>query len=309
MHVVAHVGDRHHEAKALPGPLAVDRVVEILGRLAVDRHQRQRPEILAALQIRTPHRARQSRGELFRRRRELERQLVLAQRDLDLHARVAEVAEDLDHPADRLDVQPGLDDELRGDDLARLRAAGRAGLDHDVVLDPAVRGGHERDATLGVEPSDDAPVRPLDDLDDPALAAATAVDARRTHEHGVAVHHLAHLPGREIQIRPTVVGHHESVSVRMRLDPAAHHVDLACDEDCGLAIAEDLAVALHRPETAREGVRLLAAHAEELGEPPLVDRNRLLLERLQDELAAWQRLGVALGLARALRIGRAPRCR
>ena len=157
--------------------------------------------------------------------------------------------------------------------------------------------------------ADDLPVRALDHLDDPAFAAAATVDPRRPHEHGVAVHHLAHFPRREIKIGAAVVGHHEAVSVRMRLDPATQHVDLLRDEDRAFAIAQELAVALHRRQAAGEGLGLLAAHPEQPGEPPLVDRNRLFLQRLQNELAARQRLVVALGLARALRIGGAARRR
>ena len=232
---------------------------------------------------------------------------MLAQRDLDLHARVAEVAEHLDDAADRLDVQPGLYNELGGDDLSGFRAARGARLDHDVVLDPAVRSGHEGDAALDVQPPDDAGVCPLDDLDDPAFAAAPAVDPRRPHEHGVPVHHLAHLARGEIQVCAAVVGDHESVPVRMRLHPSADYVDLAGDENRALAVAQDLALALHRPEATGECLPLLATHAEQPGEPPLVDGNRLLLERPQDELAARQRLGIAFGFARALRIRRPSR--
>ena len=95
----------------------------------------------------------------------------------------------------------------------------------------------------------------------------------------------------------------------MRFDPPPHHVDLPRDEDRALAVAQDLALALHRGEASGKGFRLLAAYAEKLREPPLVERDRFLFQRLQDELATRQRLGVALGFARALRIGRPSRRR
>ena len=174
----------------------------------------------------------------------------------------------------------------------------------DVVLDPPVRGGHERDAVLDVQPADDARRAPLDDLDDPRLAAARAgrsPDGRTSTGSPCMTWRIS--PGGEIEVRAAVVGHHEAVAVRVRLDAPAHDVDLPRDEDRALAVAQDLPVALHRGEAARERLRLLAdVTPSELREPPLVDRDRLLLERLQDELAARQRLGIALGFARAVRI-------
>ena len=50
-HVVGHVGDGHHQAVAVLLPFHVDRVVEILGRLAVDGDQGQPAQVAAAFPV------------------------------------------------------------------------------------------------------------------------------------------------------------------------------------------------------------------------------------------------------------------
>jgi hypothetical protein len=97
------------------------------------------------------------------------RQVVLAQRDLDLHAGIGIVAEDLDHAPDGLGVLGGLLDDLGDHDLALLRAAQALGRDEDVLVDALVLGDEEGDAVLDEEPPDDLGVGALEHLDDRAL--------------------------------------------------------------------------------------------------------------------------------------------
>ena len=61
-HIMAHVGDRHPQAEPLALALAVHSIVEILRRLAVYGHQRQRAQILPPLGIARAHLV----GQLFR---------------------------------------------------------------------------------------------------------------------------------------------------------------------------------------------------------------------------------------------------
>jgi hypothetical protein len=101
--------------------------------------------------------------------RELERQRVLAQRDLDLHARVGRAPEDLGDARDRLALAGRVLDDLDDDDVAGLaRAAIRRG--HDQVLrDAPVLGDDEPHAALVVQAPDDLALRALEHLDDLAL--------------------------------------------------------------------------------------------------------------------------------------------
>ena len=68
------------------------------------------------------HRVRQARRLPLRLLRELVRQVVLAQRDLDLHARIGVVAQHLLHARERLAMLRRLLDHLGDDDLSRLGA-------------------------------------------------------------------------------------------------------------------------------------------------------------------------------------------
>ena len=55
-HVVAHVGDGHHQPPAPAAqPLGVHRIVEVPGVFTVDGHERQIAQILAALPILGQH--------------------------------------------------------------------------------------------------------------------------------------------------------------------------------------------------------------------------------------------------------------
>jgi hypothetical protein len=65
------------------------------------------------------------------------RDVELAHGDLDLHAGIVDGAEHLDHPSQRRVVSRGWIGDLDRHDLARLRVAGLARRDQDVVLDRA----------------------------------------------------------------------------------------------------------------------------------------------------------------------------
>jgi hypothetical protein len=88
----------------------------------------------------------------------------------------------------------------------------------------------------------------------------------------------------------------------VRLDAAADDGDPLGDQDRALAVAQDLAVALHGGEPAGERFERTASDPDQLREALLVHRNRLGFERLQDELTARQRRRVPLGLARGERV-------
>ena len=97
LHVVADVGDRHQQAPALAaadlGRLAVHGIVEVARVLAVDGDQRHVGEVDAVL--RRPGRTLSGSAARLRHAGlgELVRHAVLAHRDLDLHARVVDLAE------------------------------------------------------------------------------------------------------------------------------------------------------------------------------------------------------------------------
>jgi len=81
---VAHVRDGDHEPKPFACLFAVHGVVEIPRRFAVDGHEFERSQILPARNVARARHGRKLRSERLGLRRELERQFVFPERDLDL---------------------------------------------------------------------------------------------------------------------------------------------------------------------------------------------------------------------------------
>ena len=121
------------------------------------------------------------------------RQIVLAQRDLDLHAGIRVAAQHLDDARDRLALRRRLLDDLDDDHVARFRAAALVVRHEQVLVDPAILGDDERDAALVVEAADDRAVRALQHVDDLPFGPAAPVDAGAPRGRAIAVQHLVHL--------------------------------------------------------------------------------------------------------------------
>ncbi len=294
--VVRDVGDGDDEAVTLALALAIHRVVEVLGGLAVDGDQRQLGEVLAAGPVLLAHHV----GQLARLRLglggELEGQVVLAQRDLDLHAGVGVVAQHLDDAPDRLGELGGLLDQLDGDDLARLGLLAPARGDQDVLRQAAVLGHDDHHAVLVDDTTDDAGVGALEHLDQLALGTAAAVRAGDAHHDAVAVQHLAHLLGTEKDVGLAVIAAQEAEAVGVALDAPLDEVGLGRQQVGVAAVAHDLAVALHRAQATVEEVELVRGDVERAGELGEGHRHAALGEDLQHVFAAGERVVVLLRL-------------
>ncbi len=264
LHVVAHVRDRDHQAKSRATAscrqrLAVDGVVEILRGFAVDGHERQRREIGAVLAVLVCDLIGEPLAQTFRLGREHVRQRVLAQGDLDLHAGIGVIAEHFHDARDRLGMLRRLRDDFRHHDLPRPRAAGFAGWHQELVADAAVLRHDKQDAVLLAQAPDHPLMRVLQHFDDLALGSAAPVGAGDARDDSIAVQHLVHFARAEEKIRAAVVAHQEPESVRMPVDAPAYEIGFFGDADRVTAIADDIAVALHRREPARERHRAGAA--------------------------------------------------
>ena len=291
------------QPEALADDFAMHRVVEIARRLAIDGDQRHFAQVAPARHLSRADLGRNPRGLGFDFRRELVRQLVLAQRDLDLHARVGGVAQHLHDAGDRRAVAAGLLDDLGHDDLAMRRVAARVGGDQHVVMQPAIGRLDPADAVLQVKAPDDGGVGALQHLDDLAFDAPAPVDARLAHHDAVTVQHLRHLARIEEHVGLLVVADEKAEAVGMALHGAGHEVDLLGDAQGAAPVDDDLTGAGHGLEPPGEELDLVVGDGEALDQIFLLQRRALGFHHLQDEFPRWQGILVGRALALEKRVG------
>ena len=286
-HVVAHVGDGDEEAKILAHALAVDCIVEVARRLAVDRHQGKLGEVGAILAVALLHVVGKPRRLALRRCRKLVWQIVLAQRYLDFHSWIGVVAEDLHHTRHRLAVCRWLLEKLGDHDLAGLRLAAHIRRNEDVLADALVLGDQVPDATLLVDAADDLAIRALDDVDDGAFGTSALVDADQAHHRAVAVQCLVHFLGPEKHVRSAGVGDQETESVGVPLNLARDQIELGDDAELPLAVGHQLTFARHRCQTTFKSIALGGpVHAERNRELVRAHRHAALAQHIEYLLAA-----------------------
>ena len=116
------------------------------------------------------------------------------------------------------------------------------------MRDAAVIGHDEQHAVLGVQPADDPAMGALEYLDDLRHRPAALVVAGDAHRGAVAVQHLAHLLGRNEQIRAARVGREIAVPVGMADDAARDQVELLRDQQMPGAVLHHFAGALQLGE-------------------------------------------------------------
>ena len=245
-HVMADVCNRHDQSPAAPIFLGKYRVVEVLGRFTVNRHQRQIAEVLAPSPLGLPDLVRQRLGFRCDLWRELEWKLVLAQGNFDFHAGIGIVAKNFDDLADRLRVAAWLLDDLHHHHLAGSHFVFPVRNYEDVLIDPPVLGNNDRNAVLDQDASDHLAVRPLQHLDDRAFTPPLAIDADYACQRPVAMQDLGHLFGIEEEIVTTIVGNKEAVAVRMPFDATGYQAGALRNDVRILPVAHQLRLAFHR---------------------------------------------------------------
>ena len=230
LHVVAYVGNGDDQAPAVrrrPLGLATDRdrlavhgIVEIPGVLAIDGDQRDVGQIDALSLVGRPHLV----GQLGRLRqrlgREAVRHLVLAHRDLDLHAGVVDLTQHLGHTAQRLRMHRRRLGQFDGDHLTRAGIGDAILRDHDVLAVALVLGRDQPDAALVQQAADDRRLAAFQDLEHPPFRPALAVVADHPHADAVAVQNRPHFLRRQIDVGLAIVALHEAVPIAVALDDA-----------------------------------------------------------------------------------------
>ena len=131
------------------------------------------------------------------------------------------------------------------------------------------------------------------------FAPSPAVYPRRTHGYDVAVHHAAHLPlvQNKIAVPRRLQRYGESKTVFMCLDAAFHQIDFICNTHRTAAVNQNLPVACHRFQTAFEKLILGICNRQLARQSLHFRRHAFLFQQLDNPLAAWQRMVIALPLA------------
>ena len=109
--------------------------------------------------------------------------------------------------------------------------------------------------------------------------------------------YLLHLVGAEKNVLAALVGHEEAETIRMPLHAALDQVELIHHAHRMLAVAHDLAVALHRLEAAAKDVQFFFLDFQYPGKLFLWNRHALFGKNLQNIFPARQRVFVLSTLA------------
>src|SRR5690606_17744245 len=262
--VVRHVGDGHVELPAtgeqLPAAavlLAVDGVVEVARVFPVDGDEGQVAQVDALFLVLLVH----FRLELARL---LDhglgpdmRDVVAAQRHVDLHARGHVVTDHFDDVALRLEARGRPVSDLDLDKLPDARTGGTSGGNQHFLLDLGIVGNHEADAVLFVVTADDALVGTADHLDDAAFATATPVETGHAHQGTVTIEHQTHLRRAEEKVVAAVIRHEEAETVAVATDAPADQVELVHRRVGAAAGVDELTIALHGAQTAAQRFELV----------------------------------------------------
>ena len=155
------------------------------------------------------------------------RHAVLAHGDLDLHTGVVDLAQHFLHAAHGLAVERGRFGQLDHHHLARLGRANSGLGDQHVLAVAPILGRHQPDAAFVQQAPDDRVRGTLHDLEHAPFGPAAPVLAHDAHLDTVAVQHRAHLVGGQINVRITIVAHHETVAVAVALHRAFNFIQQA----------------------------------------------------------------------------------
>ena len=311
-HVVRDVGDRDDEAEPVLVGFAPDRIVEILGILAVDGHQRHAAQVDPAGDVRRLHLQRHGSGLRQHLGREFVRDVVAVDRGLHRLRGGQFVAQHRQHAADRRPVRIGRGGDLGHHQLPGARAVARILRDHHVALDALVVRHHVADAEFFRITAEQAGQPALEDLDDARLAAPAPIHPSDRGEHAIAMGDLAHFVGRQEQVVAALLRAQEAEAVRIGDDRAGDEVGARRGHVAAAAVLQQLALAQHRRQPFLQGVEAIRRVQGQLGRQCLgIHRAIRRGEDLQDHLAAGDRVGVTLRLALGMGIvaGRAWRLR
>ncbi len=252
--VVADVGDCDDESPCTAGTLAVHGIVVVARILAVDRDERDLPQVLAANHGRVGNARTERRGLGQHGLRELAWQAVRVDGDVRLHARGTVIAEHPQDASDRLGRAARLLRDLDQHDLSRYCTT-ELGLRHQHAMrDARIVGRQERHARFDLQAADDLARAPLQHLHDRPLRPSAKTRPLHARGDAVAVHHLAHLLAGQVDRPRCVVGQQHAVAVALCLHRADDQAGQLLPQAVLAATVHDDLAALEQQAELRCGV-------------------------------------------------------
>jgi len=222
------------------------------------------------------------------------RQLVLAQRDFDFHARIGIVADDLDHAPHRLGITRRLGQKFNHHHLAGLGLHRAFRFNQDFLADTLFFSRYIIDATLGTETPDQTGIHMFQYFNNLAFWPAAPIHANLAHQHAIAMQDFVHLFRAKIQIIATGIGNQKAKTIAMALHPSGNQFDFGRQAQRALAVDHQLAFALHRLQAALESFDFCISDAQHRDQFIGKDRRTALFQDLQDKFARRQRVFVTL---------------
>ena len=231
------------------------------------------------------------------------RDVVAAQRHVDLHARRHVVADHLNDVTLRLEARGRPVSDLDLDELADARTGSAPWGDQHFLLDLGIVGDDEADAVLFVVTADDALVRALDHLDDAAFTPAAPIETCHPHQRPITIEHQAHLRRAEEQVVTAVIRHEEAEAITMATDATADQVELVHRGIGATTGIDELTVALHGAQSASQCLELIVGMQTELFDQLFTTGRRAALGQMRkDQLTAGDGVVVFFRLAGGLGI-------
>ena len=211
---MADIGNGHNQSPAfLRNDLRIDGIIEVPCVLAINGHERQIAQVDAVFHISSSNRLGQSLSQSLSRARKTMRHIKLANRNLNLHARVVDRAQSLDHTAHWRRVAGGRFNDLHHHHLAGLGTTGVGCADQDIVFNALVFGGHQENAALLDQAPHNIAGIVLDHLLNGCLGTASAIGADHLRPNAIAMHGLEHLAGGDKDIVPAGVGANKTKAI------------------------------------------------------------------------------------------------
>ena len=229
-------------------------------------------------------------------------------RHLD-HARGRQlVAEHHQHLADRRPARLRRLGHLADHQLAFAGTVARVRRNQQFGEYAAVVRHHGADTGAFAVTTDHARDAPFEHLDDRAFAPTAMIDIGDAGQHAVTMQGLAHFARRQEQVVAALFRFQETETFRVGDHDAGDQVELFGHGEAAAPVHQQLAVAQHGVEPARQGVQPVGrGQLQRAGD--LLDRQRTgrIGQESDQGFATDDRILVALRFARGVRIGSVPR--